>query len=114
MSDGIIEAVVQVGAQETRYLRCGRGDQVIVVLAEDAAERLNMLCHYAQHHRVIAPVPDECPDPNGTAGLTMENWLLGVIDGLGLDQPAIVLAPGLAQVAERLTQADMRVLAPIV
>ncbi|HSJ32727.1 MAG TPA: hypothetical protein VK933_14895 [Longimicrobiales bacterium] len=126
MTDGgIIEAVVQVGAQETHYLRCGRGDRVVVVLTGDAAERLRLMRHYADGGRVIAPVPpmrDTTPPvaagraagtpdaarrwPGWMAqdddGRAAADWIFGVIDGLGLDRPAVVLAPDLAWLAARL------------
>lgn len=120
MTDGgIIEAVVQVGAQETHYLRCGRGDRVVVVLTGDAAERLRLIRLYADSGRVIAPVPPTCdatvaagaPDdarrgPGWMAqdddGRAAADWIFGVIDGLGLDRPAVVLAADLAWLAARL------------
>ena len=126
MTDGgIIEAVVQVGAQETHYLRCGRGDRVVVVLTADAAERLRLMRHYAGGGRVIAPVPpvlnamapvavDDAagaPDdsdrrvnrmPHEEEGRAAADWFSGVIDGLGLDRPAVVLAADLAWLAARL------------
>lgn len=124
MTDGgIIEAVVQVGAQETHYLRCGRGDRVVVVLTGDAVERLRLMRLYADGGRVIAPVPPKrdatvvaggaagAPDdarrgPGWMAqdddGRAAADWIFGVIDGLGLARPAVVLAADLAWMAERL------------
>ena len=108
---GIIEAVVQVGAQETRYLRCGRGESVVVVLAGDTEERLRLIQRYAAAHRVIAPVPHapvagvagaEEPAGQGGEAAALEEWLLGVIDGLGLELPAVFLAPEYAWLAARL------------
>lgn len=119
---GIIEAVVQVGAQETHYLRCGRGDQVVVVLTDDASERLRLIRHYAGSGRVIAPVPPllvgtprvvagGAADPPEDAGRlpggmvragdgrAAADWIIGVIDGLGLDRPAVVLAADVAWLA---------------
>lgn len=108
---GIIEAVVQVGAQETRYLRCGRGERVVVVLAGDTEDRLRLMRRYAAAHCVIAPVPHEpvaggahgAEGPAGQGGAAaLEEWLLGVIDGLGLDLPAVFLAAEYAWLADRL------------
>ncbi|HSK19481.1 MAG TPA: hypothetical protein VK912_10080 [Longimicrobiales bacterium] len=119
---GIIEAVVQVGVQETHYLRCGRGDRVVVVLTGDAAERMRLIHHYAGGGRVIAPVPplgdpirptmadDAAGAPDAghrwmagdDDGPAAAEWIVGVIDGLGLDRPAVVLAADLAWLAERL------------
>lgn len=104
MSEGIIEAVVQVGAAETRYLRCGRGARVIVVLAGDEHERLRLVRRFALGHCVIAPVlrPTTAVQPrDGGAG--MEVWLRGVIDGLGLERPAVLLGSDHGWLADRLT-----------
>lgn len=104
MSDRrLIEAVVQVGADETLYLRCGRGPRVLVVLAQDAAERLRLIERFATEHRVIAPL--------GVGGFAteVERWLCGVIEGLGLERVPVALAPELAWLATRLVQCVDRV-----
>lgn len=98
----IIEAVVQVGARETRYLRCGRGERVVVVLAGQEDERLRLMRRYAVGHCVIAPVPHQADAAPAAAADALEQWLRGVIDGLGLDVPAVVLTPEYAWLAERL------------
>lgn len=120
----IIEAVVQVGAQETRYLRCGRGEQVIIVLAAGEDERLRLIGEYAGGHRVIAPVPCDrtgwrihdagglrqwppSEDPGAEAVRdadcrAVSSWLCGVIDGLGLERPTVVLARDIEWMAQWL------------
>jgi hypothetical protein len=102
--DGIIiEAVVQVGAQETRYLRCGRGEQVVVVLAAGEDERLSLMQEYSVAHRVIAPVPwDRSGWRIHVGSDAVGSWLDGVIDGLGLERPTVVLASDVAWMAEWL------------
>ena len=104
MIDGIIiEAVVQVGAQETRYLRCGRGAHVVVVLAAGEAERLSLMQEYSAEHRVIAPVPyDRSGWRIHFGSEAVGSWLDGVIDGLGLDRPTVLLASDVAWMAEWL------------
>jgi hypothetical protein len=111
----VIEAVVQVGAQETRYLRCGRGSAAVVVLAVDADQRLDLLKQHAARYRVVAPVPPVCPTAGryGPAGTghppvvpetaAFEDWMRGVIDGLGLERPSVVLGPDMAWAAVPLT-----------
>lgn len=127
MIDGfIIEAVVQVGMQETRYLRCGRGEQVVVVLAAGEEERLRLMREYAAGHRVIAPVPfdrtgwrihDQAGGLKPVGATSVEagaapvrrpdtsavsSWLCGVIDGLGLQRPTVVLAGDIGWMAQWL------------
>lgn len=97
----MVEAVVQVGAVETVYLRAGRGERVAVVLAADAAERLRLVRRFAACYRVVAPVPPVPPAGSGGAAHTAA-WLHGVIDGLGLDRPTLVLEPALSLLAEQL------------
>jgi hypothetical protein len=96
----IVEAVVQVGAEETRYLRCGRSGQVALVVAMDAAERLRLVRLLAAERRVIAPVP---PLLTGSltawSGADLGAWLRDVVEGLGLDRPALVLEAALAALA---------------
>ena len=83
---------MQVGADETRYLRCGRGPAVLVV-TEDDVERRRLIELLRLDYRVIAPFP-----PQGAAGDhgALTSWLGGVIDGLGLDRPHILWAGSIA------------------
>ena len=92
MSYDTLEAVVQVGEAETRYLRCGRGP-VVLVVTEDDVERIRLLELLRLDYRVIAPFPPVLVPPRA-GGLTA--WLAGVIDGLGLDQPHILWAGSMA------------------
>lgn len=102
MSERMIEAVVQVGAHETRYLRCGRGAQVLVVLAPDDAERRRLIERFSPEYRVIAPAADSCPALRGEDPETLEAWLQGLIEGLGLESPSVALSPSAAHLAHRL------------
>jgi len=81
-----VEALVQIGAVETRYQRAGQGTPLILLRAQYAGadplfERL------ATEFKVIAPELSSCRAASG-----FEDWLRGLIDGLGLDQPRVVVA----------------------
>lgn len=145
----IIEAVVQVGAHETRYLRCGRGENVVVVLATSEDERLRLMGPLATGHRVIAPsLPSGVQavqsagaerdvatagraggserdlavagQPGGSqrdlaaagragdsehdlAAAAIDAWLLSVLDGLGIERPAVVLALDMLWLSGRIS-----------
>lgn len=94
----VIEAVVQVGAQVTPYLRCGRGTPV-VILAEDAHERSRLVRLLGEQFCAVAPAPP------GRRRLGL--WLREVIDGLGLAEPALVVAAGWAGGAALASEAGL-------
>ncbi|HEX8693341.1 MAG TPA: hypothetical protein VF746_13025 [Longimicrobium sp.] len=87
---GVIEAVVQTGAVETRYRRAGSGAPVLLLAGEGAQPLLaSLLCELAMRFRVIAPEPWRAR--NGDAPpLATSAWLRDVIDGLGLARPSLV------------------------
>lgn len=98
MSGDAFEAVVQVGSEETRYLRCGRGPAVLAVTA-DPDERLRLVELLRSHYRVIAPVPPPFQATSSDPGAGMADWLRGVIEGLGLAAPHVLLSGTLAGLA---------------
>lgn len=100
----VIEAVVVVDGEETSYLRSGQGEPTIVVVCADAAERRRLLRLLSSRHRVIAPWPVRA-DAAGTAD-GRACWLTGVVDGLGLDRPVVVLSADSAYIAAALTPID--------
>lgn len=94
---GAVEAVLMTGGDEIPYRRAGHG-RPVVLLTRDA--RLFDLL--ARRVRVVQPL--EVPgDPEGTV---WHRWLQGLVDGLGLDRPALVVDPLLAGPARRLAILD--------
>lgn len=92
----MIEAVVQTGTFETSYRRAGAGSAVLLLIgATEAAGDDWLFGQLAGRFRIIAPVLPTVlhgsygPHPPGD-GPGLEVWLRGLIDGLGLDRPALV------------------------
>lgn len=83
---GMVHAAVQVGDEVTAYVRAGRGRTVLVVGDGRSGDlpAPTLVASLAREFRVVAPahpVPD-----NGRAS----RWVCGIIEGLGLDRPALV------------------------
>lgn len=79
----MIEAVVQAGAWETSYRRAGAGSPVLLLVGDGAEPRDWLFRTLAARFRVVAATRPVGAD-------TFEAWLRGLIDGLGLEQPAVV------------------------
>lgn len=94
----VFEAVVVTGGAETPYRRGGRGS-VTVVLLTDRAGLFDALLPAV---RVVEPLrrPAEPGSP------AWQDWLRAVVDGLGLDRPALVVEPALMGAARRLAAVD--------
>jgi len=80
MHSRTIDAFLQAGPILTPYRRSGTGAPVLLLCRGALADRL--LGRLAGRRCVIAP---ELPE-----GVPFTAWLCDVIDGLGLDRPAIV------------------------
>jgi hypothetical protein len=103
-----VETVVQVGAEETLCLRQGTGPVVLLVTTSDD-ERHRLLPLLAGVRRVIAPVPPVSVTAglaDGGGGRGAAEWLRGVLDGLGVWPPALVVSPAFAATAVVLAAAD--------
>jgi pimeloyl-ACP methyl ester carboxylesterase len=84
----MIEAVVQAGSFETAYRRAGRGGTVLLLLAGEDQELGDWLfATLGERFRTIAP--DLPADLEATPSL-LGAWLCALIDGLGLEEPAVV------------------------
>lgn len=97
----VVEALVQAGWVETRYVRAGRGLPVLLLsragLLRTRESRLFRAL--AREFRVVAPAL--APDGEyGVGGVThpMDTriWLRDVIEGLGMERPGLVAAASLA------------------
>jgi hypothetical protein len=84
----MIEAVVQTGSFETTYRRAGYGGAVLLLVGDAVGAGDWLFDQLAARFRTIAPLR-----PAGIEGgsyATFEPWLRGVIDGLGLQRPALI------------------------
>lgn len=100
-----VEAVVMTAGRETRYRRAGHGRAVLLLVHDDA-----LFTDLARDLRVVEPLgPDGGPsDPEWHA------WIQGLVDGLGLDRPALVVDPGAGSIVRRLTATDPDRFGPVV
>lgn len=85
------EAVVQIGAQETPYLRCGRGREIVIIVTVDAAERQRLVQLFTPHYAVIAPLVEVSHPGWFEDATSLSSWLGGVIDCLGVERPLVVV-----------------------
>lgn len=80
-----VRAAVQVDGVVTRYLCAGHGRRVVLLVPADLDDAADapLFGRLADCCKVIcAAVPDDA---------SVDGWLRGLIDGLGLDQPVIVV-----------------------
>lgn len=104
----MIEAVVQIGGVETLYRRAGRGPRVLV-LGEPVgpSATVGLFEYLAGHFRTIAPVLGGNMDAGGGGREgSPELWLRGLVDGLGLERPAIIADEASAHVLLRFAIGD--------
>lgn len=94
-----LEAVVQVGEVETWYRRAGRGGHVLLLTRRGRDERDDLFGRLAEEHLVIEPAT--LPD-----AATWAEWLCGVVDGLGLSRPDLVVDAEWGEAARRFASAD--------
>jgi hypothetical protein len=105
----VAEALVQVGATETRYYRAGRGTPVLVLSrAPSAGSRAPLFAELSRHHCAIAPELPRTPGDGavGAPSGDVAAWLRDVIDGLGLERPGLVVDEELALDALELALGD--------
>jgi len=92
-----VQAVLQTGTAETHYHRAGVGPPVLLLYAHALTDPLGaaLFAALAARFRVIAPtLPAGVGGPG--AGLAISTWLRDLIDGLGLERPAVIADEWLA------------------
>lgn len=87
MKSDMVEALVQAGAEETQYVRAGSGQPVVLLLRASSSPSAIMadplFTRLSREFRVVAPaVPSD---------RELTCWVGDLVDGLGLDRPAIVV-----------------------
>lgn len=81
----LVEAVVQVGSRVTEYVRAGRG-RTVLLISEGGRCPLPpdpLLETLARSFRVIAATVPDGEDPF--------SWLRGLVEGLGMERPHVVV-----------------------
>jgi hypothetical protein len=94
MSRSAVEAVLNAGDTETLYRRAGDGPHVLILCAARTPDEPlggRMFDRLATEFRVIAAAA-----PAGANGTELGAWIDELIEGLGLDRPAVILDPALA------------------
>ena len=92
----IIEATVQAGDTEIAYRRSGKGRPTILLRGEAGDPAPDPVLRALASKRMVV-------EPLGLPPTAAERarWLRGVVEGLGLDRPDLVVSEGLAADARR-------------
>ena len=106
----MVEAVVVTGVLETPYRRAGRGATVLLLGASGLFDEL------AESLRVVEPLRlPEAPAGVGELGEAgWREWLRGLVDGLGVDRPALVVDAGLEASVLRAVDGDPDRYGPVI
>jgi hypothetical protein len=87
----------------------------VLVVAATTDERQRLVDWLAPYYRVVAPLPQPAAAAAAASPEGMADWLVGVMEGLGLDGRPVVLGPAFAALAgamaDRLEAADALVVA---
>ncbi len=114
----VVAAVVQTAAVETSYRRAGRGRSVLLLVGvAPAGERERLFMRLAAEFRVVEPEAPRSLLDGWEDRVSVEEWsvwIRGVIDGLGLDRPALAADATHAPRAEEFARADPGRSGPVV
>lgn len=128
----VVEGILHTGSVETPYRRAGRGRTLLLLLHGTTDARAEVFLALSREFRVIDPTPPwaggEGPRPTGDRGegsaATGEEdpppghqwsaWLLGVVDGLGLDRPALIVDAVRASLIGDLALTDPHRFGPVI
>jgi hypothetical protein len=108
----VFQAIVHVGSQVTPYVCCGRGAPLLLIAADDAA-RARLVALLCASYRVVALAPPALAEEGAFPQDVAAAWLRGVIDGIGLEAPRVLLSPslaGYAAAAGEVVEGDVLVL----
>jgi len=97
----VMAAEVRVGGEVVHYLRSGQGPPVLLLLKDPGsrAPEGSTFAALARDHRVVQPLS---PLPRGRD--EAEDWICGLVEGLGLRTPDLVASPELAPLLARLVR----------
>jgi pimeloyl-ACP methyl ester carboxylesterase len=104
-----VEAVVQTGPVETRYVRAGRGAPVLLLFNDDAAGAAasQLLEAMVSEYRLVLPALDGHGCASSRAGRdSFCAWLRDFMDGLGIDRFAVIAASVYAGAIAAFTATD--------
>lgn len=98
-------AAIRAGSVETRYARAGVGLPVLLLAApKGELPAADLFTALAGECRVFAPLH---PQADGGECPTTPAWLRDLVDGLGLERPAVIAAPPYAELARDFTINDI-------
>lgn len=102
----VIEALVQAGAFESRYVRAGSGSRLVLLLSGQRRAWLDgsLLPQLAARYCVVVP-----EIPGGCAPDEVAQWLQTFLDGIGVERCAVVAEPDLAASLYRAARCDERI-----